>query len=110
MPCIYLVYHYIAICNQSCFLTGRNARESHEKFMDWLELVYQDAELPGGGLVNALTRHRKVKGCYHHLSGEEAHEFFKLDQVKLMSWSVQCNLRSMSAGLVLQSTASGRAK
>ena len=60
---------HIAICNQSCFLTDQNARESYEKFMDWLELVYQEAELPGGGLENALTRHRKVKGCYHGRRG-----------------------------------------
>ena len=73
--------------------------------MDWLETVYDDAELPNAGKVNALTRHRKVRGIYHHLSGEEAHEFVKLIQVKLLTWSVQCNLRSMSAGSVLQSTA-----
>ena len=98
------------MCNQSCFLTGRNARESYDNFMNWLESVYKDAKLPNAGLVNALKCPNKVKGCFHHhhLSGEEAHEFVKLIQVTLMTWSVQCSLRDMSAGSLLQSTASGR--
>ena len=87
---------------------GRDARQSYSNFMQWLDTVYSNEDLPSNGLVNALTRHRKVKGVFHHLSGEEAHEFVKVIQVKLLDWSVQCIIQGLSAGSLLQSTASGR--
>ena len=87
---------------------GRDARESHSNLMQWLDMVYSNEGLPCNGLVNTLTRHRKIKGVYHHLSGKEAHEFVKVIQVKLRDWLVQCTIQGLSAGSLLQSTASGR--
>ena len=90
------------------YILGQDARESHSNFMQWLDTVYANEDLPSNGLVNALTRHRKVKGVYHHLSGEEAHKFVKVIQVKLQDWSVQCTMQGLSAGSLLQSTTSRR--
>ena len=58
--------------------------------MSWVDPIYQDAQLPNAGLVNALARRRKVKGIYHHLSGEEALEFIKLPVKNL--WIGQCSV------------------
>ena len=90
------------------YYIGRDAEDSHSNLTEWLDTVYSNEDLPSDGLVNTLTRHRKVKGVYHHLSGEEAHEFVKVIQVKLLDWSVQCTMQGLSAGSLLQSTASGR--
>jgi len=91
-----------------CFLTGRDAQESYNNFFNWLDHVYTEAQMPCDGLVEAFEERKKIKGCYHHLNGEEADRFMKILQSKLRAWGSRCDPLGMSAESVIKSSCSRR--
>ena len=64
--------------------------------------------MPCEGLVEGFEERKKLKGCYHHLTGEEADKFIKILQRKLRTWGSKCEAVGMSAGSVIKSSCTGK--
>jgi len=70
-----------------------------------------EAQLPCDGFVEKFEQLKKVRGCYHHINGEEANKFVKILQNKLRAWGSKCDQCSQmrkSARSVIKSSCSGR--
>jgi len=96
------IYHYMF------FLPGDNTRDSCHKFYEWLDVVYIETGLPCTSKVKGVKRINPVKGCYHHLTGEQRYNLMRVLQVKLLPWAAVCLQNNKSCGSVLLATSSGK--
>ena len=97
------------ILTLSYFLPGADAEASYNNFFQWLDEVARQENLPCHSKTNGFARPTVcLNGVYHHLSPDEADNFLRSCQSRLMEWGARCTQLQKTAGSVLRASCSGR--
>ena len=80
------------------FVPGNNPRQSLNNFYAWLNLVYDSHVFLVTTRLNHLMKDFFIKGAYHHMSGEELNEFFKILDNIMEPWTLACLKSGLSRG------------
>ena len=90
------------------FVPGNNPRQSLINFYTWLDLIYDGHGFSCNYKIKSSNERFFIKDAYHHMSGEELNEFFKVLDNITEPWTLECLRSGLSCGAVLRSSHSGK--